>query len=166
MQRHLTTKTIVIVATILLCLFGIFGIPRSKADIVKNVRKNIKLGLDLKGGSYLVLQVQVQDAIKGNAQRTAESLKEELRKRGIDFANIDINDPKTIQEADSIQISVQGVPAQKSGDFRAIVSERYPQWTLTPVDSTTYKLNMKTTELLDIKRQAVEQCIQDRKSVV
>ena len=160
MQRHLTTKTIVIVATILLCLFGIFGIPRSKADIVKNVRKNIKLGLDLKGGSYLVLQVQVQDAIKGNAQRTAESLKEELRKRGIDFANIDINDPKTIQEADSIQISVQGVPAQKSGDFRAIVSERYPQWTLTPVDSTTYKLNMKTTELLDIKRQAVEQCIQ------
>ena len=79
MQRHLTTKTIVIVATILICLFGIFGIPRSKADILGNVRKNIRLGLDLKGGSYLVLQVQVQDAIKSEAQRNIDSMKQELR---------------------------------------------------------------------------------------
>ena len=119
MQRHLTTKTIIIVATILLCLFGIFGIPKSKADILGNVRKNIKLGLDLKGGSYLVLQVQVQDAIKAEAQRNIESMKLELRKRGIDFNAIDRNDPTTIQTADSIQITVQGIPAQKSGDFRS-----------------------------------------------
>ena len=113
MQRHLTTKTIVIVATILLCLFGIFGIPKSKADLIGNVRKRIKLGLDLKGGSYLVLQVQVQDAIKAEARRNVESMKDYLRSKGVEFANIDTNDPKTIQEADSIQINVQGVPAQK-----------------------------------------------------
>jgi preprotein translocase subunit SecD len=160
MQRHLTTKTIVIVATILLCLFGIFGIPKSKADWVNNPRKNIKLGLDLKGGSYLVLQVQVQDAIKGDAQRNIDSLKQELRKRGIDFANIDRNDPTTIQQADSIQINVQGIPANKSGDFRTIVTERYPQWILTPVDATTYRMNMKPSDLVELKRQAVEQSIQ------
>src|SRR3974390_2588325 len=104
MQRHLTTKTIVIVATILLCIYGLMGIPRSTQGSVGNMRKNIKLGLDLKGGSYLVLQVQVQDAIKSEALRNIESMKQELRKRGIDFTNIDANDPKTIQEADSIEI--------------------------------------------------------------
>jgi preprotein translocase subunit SecD len=160
MQRHLTTKTIVIVATILLCLFGIFGIPRSQADILGNVRKNIKLGLDLKGGSYLVLQVQVQDAIKSEAQRNIEAMKVELRKRQIDFGNIDHNDPNTIQAADSIQINVQGVPVAKSADFRAIISERFPQWLLTPVDATSYKLTMKPSELVALKRQAIDQSIQ------
>jgi preprotein translocase subunit SecD len=160
MQRHLTTKTIVIVATILLCLFGIFGIPRSQADILGNVRKNIKLGLDLKGGSYLVLQVQVQDAVKGEAQRNAESMKQELRKRGIDFASIDTNDPATIQDADSIQINVQGLAAAHSGDFRSMIADRFPQWSLTAVDATTYKLTMKPTELNDLKSQAVSQSIQ------
>ena len=160
MQRHLTTKTIVIVATILLCLYGVLGIPKSKGDIVGNIRKNIKLGLDLKGGSYLVLQVQVQDALKTDAQRTVEAMKEELRKRGIEFANIEHNDPTTVQQADSIQINAQGIPAQKSGDFRSLISERYPQWILTPVNATTYKMTMKPSELLDIKRQAVEQSIQ------
>ncbi len=160
MQRHLTTKTIIIVATILLCLYGIFGIPKSGADIEANLRKNIRLGLDLKGGSYLVLQVQVQDAIKSVAQRTIDGMKEELRKAGIDFTNIDRNDPTTIQQADSIQINVQGIPAQKSGDFRSLIAERFPQWKLTPVDSTTYTLNMKPSELVDVKRQCIDQSIQ------
>src|SRR5947209_3811348 len=111
MQRHLTTKTIVIVATILLCLYGIFGIPRSQADILGNARKRIKLGLDLKGGSYLVLQVQVQDAIKAEAQRNIDSMKQELRKRGIDFTEIDRNDPSTIKDADNIEITAKGIPA-------------------------------------------------------
>jgi preprotein translocase subunit SecD len=160
MQRHLTTKTIVIVATILLCLYGIFGIPRSKADWLGNPRKNIKLGLDLKGGSYLVLQVQVQDAIKGEAQRNIDSMKQELRKRGVDFSNIDRNDPNTIADADSIAITAQGVPATKSSEFRSIMTERYSQWIVTPVDATTYKLTMKPSDLLDLKRQAVSQSIQ------
>src|SRR6516165_127872 len=124
MQRHLTTKTIVIVATILLCLYGIIGIPKSGADIEANIKKNIRLGLDLKGGSYLVLQVQVQDAMKSVAQRSIDSMKDEMRKRSIDFTSIERNDPQTIQQADSIQITAQGIPAQKSGDFRTLIADR------------------------------------------
>ncbi len=63
MQKNLITKTVVIVATILLCIFGVIGFPKSKQQLLDNVRHNIRLGLDLKGGSHLVLQVQVQDAL-------------------------------------------------------------------------------------------------------
>src|SRR2546430_13692416 len=38
------------------------------------------LGLDLRGGSHLILQVQVQDAVKAEADQTIERLKEELSK--------------------------------------------------------------------------------------
>ena len=113
----------------------------------------------MRGGTYLILQVQVQDAIKSEALRNIDSMKQELRKRGIEFSNIDSNDPATIEQADSIQINVQGIPATKSGDFRGIVAERFPEWILTPVDATTYKLNMRPSDLLELKRQAVTQSI-------
>ena len=64
MRKNLTGRTVIIVATILLCVFGIIGFPKSKAQLIENFQRNIHLGLDLKGGSRLVLQVQVQDAVE------------------------------------------------------------------------------------------------------
>src|SRR5712692_6918376 len=106
MRKNLTTKTIVIVATILLCIYGIIGVPKSKADLVSNLRENVRLGLDLRGGSHLILQVQVQDAAKAEADQVIERLKEELRKANIDLSSLDRNDPARIEEADTIQINV------------------------------------------------------------
>src|SRR5438132_2285223 len=120
MQKNLTTKTIIIVATILLCIYGIIGLPKSKADVVKNIQENVRLGLDLRGGSHLILQVQVQDAVKATADTVIEQLKEEMNKAGsgIEYASLDRNDPMRIEDADTIQINVKGVPAQKSTAFR------------------------------------------------
>ena len=78
MRKNLTARTVVIVVTILLCVFGIIGFPKSAADLVQNLKNNIRLGLDLKGGSHLVLQVQVQDAVKADADQTIERLKDDL----------------------------------------------------------------------------------------
>ena len=39
----------------------------------------IHLGLDLKGGTHLILQVQVNDAVNADADRAIERLKDELR---------------------------------------------------------------------------------------
>src|SRR5881396_2649613 len=125
MQKNLTTKTIVIVVTILICIFGIIGLPKSKAELMKNLEKNVRLRLDLRGGSHLILQVQVQDALKAEADQVIERLKEELKsnKEGIDYASIDRNDPMRIEDADTIQINIKGVPAQRTSAFRTLVSE-------------------------------------------
>ncbi len=78
MQRNLTAKAVVIVVVVLACLFGIIGypkflggvgVPTSLAQLKSNLGENIHLGLDLKGGSHLVLQVQVQDAAKTQADQ-------------------------------------------------------------------------------------------------
>ena len=166
MQKNLSVKAIVIAATILICIYGIIGIPKSAADISTNFQKNIHLGLDLRGGSQLVLQVQVQDAIKGVAQQVIDSLEEARRKGEVDYTAADRNDPNTIAAADSIQVNIHAVSANKISQFRAYMNDHYPQWILTPVNQADFKMNMKPSELLDIKRRAVEQSIETIKNRV
>ena len=83
-----------------------------------NWKKNIHLGLDLKGGSQLVLQVQLQDAFKAEADTVIQRLKDELNQGDIAFADMNRNDPHVAADADTIQIDVKGVPATQAGDFR------------------------------------------------
>src|SRR5262249_61542464 len=123
MQKNLTTKTVIIAATLLLCIYGVIGLPKSKADLIKNVQENVRLGLDLRGGSHLILQVQVQDALKAEADQVIERLKEELNRAAIE-AVLDRNDPMRIEDADTIQINIKAVNAQKTSAFRSLVNER------------------------------------------
>jgi len=160
MQRQLMIKTVVIVATVLICIFGIIGFPTSVSQMEANMQQRIHLGLDLKGGSHLVLQVQVQDAAKTQADQTMESLREETRTRNIIVGGMDRNDPQTPEETDSIQINIHGVDAAKTPQFRNLIAERYPDWTLTPVNATDYRMNMKPTALIDLKRNTVEQSVE------
>ena len=102
MNKNLTGRTVVIVATILLCVFGIIGFPKSKAQLEENFQRNIHLGLDLKGGTRLVMEVQVQDAVKSEADTVIDRLKEELKKGNINYESIDRNDPQTVDTADTI----------------------------------------------------------------
>ena len=160
MRKNLTGRTVVIIVTILVCIFGIIGFPKSKAELMDNLRNHIRLGLDLKGGSHLVLQVQVQDAVRTEADQAIERMKDEMRKQSIDYAGIDRNDPTTVEDADKIQITVKGVPLTKTSVFRSLVSERFPAWTLTPLNSTDYRMDMRPSELVTLKRDTVERSIQ------
>jgi preprotein translocase subunit SecD len=160
MRKNVTGRTVVIVVTILVCVFGIIGFPKSKDALVDNLRHNIRLGLDLKGGSHLIYQVQVQDAVKTEADQTIERMKEEMRKQTIDYAAIDRNDPATVEDADKTEITVKGVPVAKTTAFRNLVSERFGQWVLTPVNATDYRLNMRPSELVTLKRDTVDRSIQ------
>lgn len=158
MANNLKMRLVIIVAVILVCVYGIFGLPTSKAQIMDNLKHNIRLGLDLKGGSQLVIQVQLQDAFKAEADDVINRMKDALRKAAIEYTDINRNDPQTIQEADQIQINVSGIPSIKSGDFRKLFSDNFGDvWNLTPVNQTDYRLTMKTTEVLRLKTDTLTQ---------
>ena len=65
MRKNLTSKTILIVAILLVFIFGIFGIPHGISGQAWRaaLSNRISLGLDLKGGTHLVLQVMVDEAV-------------------------------------------------------------------------------------------------------
>ena len=158
-MKSLKWKAALIAAITLACLYGVFGLPRSKEELIANWNRNIRLGLDLRGGSLLVVQVQLQDAFKVEANTQIERLKEELAKQSIPYQSIAHNDPQTLADADKIAIEVLGIPAEKSQLFRNIVAELMPAWTLTPLSATDYRLTMKPTEALALKEDTVKRAI-------
>jgi preprotein translocase subunit SecD len=158
MNRNVKMKTAVIVAVILVCLYGIIGIPKSKDELVANWHKNIHLGLDLSGGTQLVMQVQLQDAFKAFADNSIERLRQELQKDAITTTgDITRNDPTTLEDADKIEIDVKGIPSDKSSAFRGIVNDQFADWVPTALNSSDYKLTMKATEALKLKQDTMSQ---------
>jgi preprotein translocase subunit SecD len=158
MDRSLWIKIASIVGVTLVCLYGIVGIPKNQKELADNFEKNIKLGLDLRGGSQLVLQVQVQDAFKAEADQLIDRVKTEMRTASIDYGAFDRNEPATIEDADKIEIVAKGVPINKAGDFRRLVNERFPDWNVGSVGSD-YKLTLKPTSALDLRKKTVASAI-------
>lgn len=160
-MSNLKWKALIIVLTSLVCLYGIIGLPKSKDELSANWSQNIKLGLDLKGGTLLVLQVQLQDAFKAEATTQVERIKEELNRQGIPFSAVEIDyEPTSLDDAERTSIAVKGVPGDRISNFRSAVTELMPAWNLTGVSSTDYRLEIKTTEALELKRQTLEGAMQ------
>ena len=158
MTSNLKFKALAIVVVILGCIYGIVGLPTSTGQLVANWNKNIHLGLDLKGGSQLVLQVQIQDAFKAEADTVIQRLKDQLNGKRIQFTEMLRNDPPTIKAADTIQIDVKGVPATSAGDFRALVNDNFGGvWNLTGVNPTDYRMTIKTSEALKLRQDTLTQ---------
>jgi preprotein translocase subunit SecD len=101
MNKNLRTRSIIITAVTVLCLVVLFGpwnkpkgYSRSAGDFFKpaklkqNLSENIHLGLDLKGGTHLVMQVQADDAIKIITENHRDKAKEDLTKEGVKFTSI------------------------------------------------------------------------------
>jgi preprotein translocase subunit SecD len=148
-------KAILILAVILLCVYGAIGIPKSKAELVANWNHNIRLGLDLKGGTLLVLEVKLQDAFKAEAATTVERLKETMGKNGIGGQPMLGFEPENLQDAEKVEVLVKGVPVDKTSAFRSMISDEYASWVLTPVSSADYRMTIKPTEALALKKETL-----------
>jgi protein-export membrane protein SecD len=158
MNRNIKIKAGIIIAVILVCIYGIIGIPKSKAELVANWKKNIHLGLDLSGGTQLVMQVQLQDAFKAFADNAIDRLKEELKKDNIAYAGDMLrNDPQHLEEADKIEIDIKGIPVAKSSAFRSVISDQFTEWVLTALNSSDYKMTLKPSEALKLKHDTMTQ---------
>jgi preprotein translocase subunit SecD len=159
MQKNLTTRTIIIVVAIVVCVLGIIGVPTSKAQLVDNLKNNIRLGLDLKGGSHLVMEVQVQDAVKGDAQQTIERLQAAASKQGIVWTSAEVSDPQSVDDAGNVVATIRGINPAKASDFRNLVSTEAPTYILTALNSTDYSMKLTPSDLIELKTQAVQGAI-------
>src|SRR5215472_9590907 len=128
MQKNLLIKIAVIVGILLVFLYGIFGFPKKfNGDGLREaVLNNIHLGLDLKGGTHLILQVQVNDAINAESDRAIEILKDELSKAKIPFADMskpDANQPE--------KFVIKGLPPDSNSQVREIIKDKLPEFGVT-----------------------------------
>jgi preprotein translocase subunit SecD len=158
MNKNLRWKVIVIVATLLVFLFGIFGVPKgwSGSALLASMTERIHLGLDLQGGTHLILQVQVNDAVNSDSDRAIERLKDEMRSRKIAYADIVKPDPANNPD----HIVIKGVPPEASSDLRSLISDRLPEYDAKSGPENSWVLTMKPAQLTDLKNRAVQQAIE------
>jgi preprotein translocase subunit SecD len=155
MNKNLTWKLVVIVAILLVFLAGIFGVPKewSCKGMLASIADRIHLGLDLRGGTHLILQVQVNDAVNVDSDNVLERLKEELRKHKITYADITKPDPVNHPET----IVVKGVPPDQTSDFKNLIPSDYDA---TSGAENSWTVSMKAQSLADLKNRAVAQAIE------
>jgi len=158
MNKNLLWKVVFIVGTLLFFLYGIFGIPKKLTldGLADAVLDHIHLGLDLKGGTHLILQVHVNDAINVDAANAIEVLKDQLRSHKVQYTDIVQPDPQNNPD----HIVLKGVSADARSDLRQIVQDRLPEYDLTSGAENSWALAMKPSNLADLKNRAVTQAIE------
>ena len=115
--------------------------------------KQLKLGLDLKGGVHLVLRVQTDEALKIHTTTTSEQLRESLRTAGVTVASISVTSP--------IAFRVQGVPPDKDAEFTRLADDQ----TATNYERNagaggTYDFTMRPNIVVTMREQTVTQALE------
>lgn len=159
MQKNLLTKSLAIIAILLFFVYGIFGIPKGLGgDALKDAILNrIHLGLDLTGGMHLILQVQVNDAVNAETDRTVELLKEQLQKAKVPFSDISKPDPANHPE----EVVIKGVSLENSAQLRNIVNDQLRDYDgPQPGPNNTWTVSLKPSAVSQLKTRTVEQSIE------
>jgi preprotein translocase subunit SecD len=156
MSSQITWKFVLIGLVILACIFSLIGFPppTSLTALKQTFADRIKLGLDLKGGSHLVLQVQVDEAIGQRCDQTVDLLVKTLHDKNIVVGNVG--------RLDDTHIQVSGVDPTTSGTFRDIVTNQFPDWIMAPAAGVQngYLLTLKPSVVADLRRDTMEQALE------
>src|SRR5205085_5552549 len=158
MQKNLTIKAVSIIAILIFFLYGIFGIPKkfSGTGLKEGLLDRIHLGLDLKGGTYLILQVVVNEAVSTETNHAVELLQEQLKKANVTYTEISTPDDKKRPEL----ITVKGIPPNQGSKLRAIVSDNLRDYDLSSGAGGSYNVILRPSAVNAMKQRAVEQSIE------
>src|SRR6267143_5472196 len=158
MNPNLKWRALSILLIILFCVYYLVGLPefpKSFAQVKENFGHQIKLGLDLQGGTHLILQVQAQEAIAQETDQMVDRLTTELRSKNIHYDEV--------RRADDTHILVRNIDPSQLSQFRDLVSAQYANvWDLTPTagDSSGYTLTLRAGAIAQIKESTMTQSLE------
>ena len=158
MNPNLKWKASFILGVILICIFFIFGLPTfptSLAQIKDNFTRQIKLGLDLQGGTHLILQVQVQEAIAQETDQTVDRLTTQMRTKGIRYDEV--------RRVDDTHIVVRNVPSDQVSQFRDLVHDQFElNWELSsaPGEVNASLLTLRPSAISRIQETTMSQSLE------
>ncbi|MGD0681142.1 MAG: protein translocase subunit SecD [Terracidiphilus sp.] len=159
MKKNLNNKILLIFAVLVICIYGIFGVPSgvtSKA-LLDAMTKRIHLGLDLKGGAHLILQVKVEEAVNAETDNTVALIKDALKTANLSYSQVYKPDP-----AKATLIRVEGASPDKSNDVRLMLESKYTnEYDVTGGDTPgSFVLTMKPMLVTALEKKTVQQAIE------
>ena len=154
MQKNLMWKFVVLVIFLAICAWFFAG-PKQKGS---DAFSRLNLGLDLKGGTNLVLQVMTDDALNVELNQTAERVAQEFKSRNIPFES-----SRKAQSAGEYSITIREVAADKATDARQYLQsydQRFDLRSSITDGNTDFTLTMKPSEIRDLRQSTVRQALE------
>jgi preprotein translocase subunit SecD len=159
MKKNLKNKVALIVAVLVVCLYGIFGTPSGFTGkaLLDAMAQRIHLGLDLRGGAHLILQVHVEDAINDETNNTVQEIEQDLKKAGLTVSQVykpDASKPEAIR--------IDGIaPAQSSAVSSIVDADKYAsEYDVSGGTDNTLTLTMKPTFEKDLDSRTDQEAIE------
>lgn len=161
-KRNLTIRTVIILVVTLVGIYLVFGPRRMPTGqdftwngIKTNLEENINLGLDLKGGSHLVMRVLTDDYLKALTENNAQAAMTAAQDAKLPVSGNNVTAANgtysiTLNLSDGAQAAAVSEEVKKKVDFF--------NWTeSTSGNAITWSLpsNIQTV----LKNQAVEQAL-------
>ena len=158
MNPNLKWKVVFIVLVILGCIYGLVGLPvfpTSVGQLKDNFSHQIKLGLDLQGGTHLVLQVQTQEAIAQETDQMVDRITTWLRGKNIHY--------EEVRRVDDTHILARGVDSAGLSEFRDYINAQFSNyWDMAPAagDPTGYTLTLRAAAIAQIQETTMTQSLE------
>jgi preprotein translocase subunit SecD len=159
MKKNLKSKVVLIVAVLVVCVYGIFGVPAGVdgKSLTEAMSKRIHLGLDLRGGTHLILQVMVEEAINAETDNTAARIQQDLKTANLGFTQVykpDATKPQLIK--------IEGTAAEKASAVRSALEGKYAnEYDLNAAGTdTAWTLTMKPMVVTALEKKTVQQAIE------
>jgi preprotein translocase subunit SecD len=151
MNKNIRWKVIAILAVLVIfSAVGVYPIVASQYGIKSPsllMEKQLKLGLDLKGGVHLVLRVQTDDAIRLESEQEMERLREALRTRNINVTSLTMPSIALIR--------VEGVPPAQDAAFREAAADLATNFDRSPGTNGSYTFTMKPNIQVTLRQESV-----------
>lgn len=153
MNRQLRVRTLVVAIVLGVCsTVGVYPMVAAHYGVTSPswlIDRQLKLGLDLKGGIHLVLRVQTDDALRMETEQDVERLRADLQAKNITVANI--------TSTSISQFRVDDVPPAQDISFRQAATELDATFTRSARANGSYAFNMKPNIAQNLRDEAVVQ---------
>lgn len=165
MKKNLKNKVALIIAVLLVFLYGIFGIPSglSGKALLEALNNRIHRGLDLQGGVHLILQVEAMEAINSETDNTVARIQQDLKSANLGYSQAYKPDPlKQDGTGKPEVVQVDGVSPSNSSAVRSILDEKYSnEYDIAGANNqTSFILTMKPTIMKALNEKTVQQAIE------
>jgi protein-export membrane protein SecD/preprotein translocase SecF subunit len=149
LRRRIIVVVVVTVATSLVAWYPLLAARYGLWAPGFVLEKQLRLGLDLKGGVHMVLRVNTDDAVLVETRNTADRLAAALTREGIKTAPIEVSGAGRFR--------VQEVGREHDNAFRQISNDVATDFNRESAGSGSYTFNITRNALANLRTETVRQ---------
>ena len=146
----------ILVATGLILLLPSFRLKLPDALATLDELPKIQLGLDLQGGTHLLLEVKLDEAVKTALRRRGDDLKREMKDNKLDLGDV------SMQNDGSLLVALK--TADERSAFLDLMGRSFPDVVISTAQSAgaapAYSLTFKERDALLVRNNAMDQALE------